>query len=182
MNEEIGKIGSTIIKTGMKIFTHCYSKTVIQILLEAKKEKKSFTVYTTETRPKFLGRKTTKALTEKKIPVVHMVDNAGSIALPECDLFLFGAESITEKKEILNKIGTNILLESAKKYKIPAYCATSSEKLNKKPNPQNPKDVWKNPPKLTTIFNPGFEILNQKLISGFITENGISKDLPPKSS
>ena len=170
MSQEIAKIGSKLIHSGMKIFTHCYSKTVIEILLQAKKEKKSFIVYTTETRPKLLGRRTTKALTAKKIPVIHMVDNAGPIAIKECDLFLFGAESITEKKEILNKIGTNILLETAKKYKIPSYCATHTNKLNKTPNPQKPTDVWKNPPKLVKIFNPGFEILNKKLITGYITE------------
>ncbi len=163
MTTQIQKIAKKF-KRSLKIFTHCYSKTVLKALKQAKKDKIKFEVHLTEIRPKFLGRRMAKALAKEKIKVTIMPDLLGPTGIKECDLFLFGAESITPKKEIINKIGTITLLEQAKKYKIPAFCYTTSKKFNAKiTKRQSQNHLWKNPPKNIKILNPGFEIIPKSL-------------------
>lgn len=156
----------------MKIFVHCYSSTVIKILLAAKASGKKFTVYNSEVRPKLLGRRTAKILAENGIKVVHMVDLAAPIALKECNLLLIGVEGFTKTGKILNKIGTNNLLHLAHQYGIKSYACTLSNKAQKI-RKQSPTHVWKNPPKNVEIFNPGFEEVDPKSLTGLITEKGL---------
>ncbi len=147
-----------IIKNGAKIFTHCYSKTVIEFLKNAKKSGKKFEVFLSEVRPKLLGRRTAKALAEAKIKITIMPDLAAPEKIKECDLLLFGAESITKEGNVMNKIGSNNLLNIAQQNKIPAYCLTSVKKINAKiKRSQKPEQLWKKPPKGVSLLNPGFE-------------------------
>ncbi len=161
-----------MIKNRSKIFTHCHSKTVIQILKDAKKKGRKFEVFNSEIRPKLLGRRMAKALSENGIKVTHMADLAALEKIKECDLFLFGAESITKNGNVHNKIGTKALLEICSKNKIPAYCCANPDKINAKINRINsPNQVWKNPPKKVKIINPGSEEIPRKLFKGFLTSS-----------
>lgn len=164
-------------KRALKIFTHCYSTTVIKILLEGKKKKIPFEVFLTEVRPKFLGRRTAKALAEKAIKVTLMPDLAGPTAIKSCDLFLFGVEKIEKNGDLIVKIGTKTLLETTKKHGIKSFAATSLAKINAKPHSQDQKDLWKNPPTHIKLFNPGFEQIDTKKLTAIITEKGVFKNL-----
>lgn len=153
-----------IIKNNSCIFTHCFSQTVINFLI-SEHSNKNFTVYTTETRPKLLGRKTAKELANHGIPVIHMPDNAAHEALEKCDLILLGVESIDKNGNIFNKIGSNFYLKRAKELQIPAFALTYRTKINAKiSRPQKNSDVWKNPPPNVEIYNPGFEKITPDLI------------------
>ena len=150
------KEASKIIPNKSKIFTHCYSTSVITLLIAAKEEGKKFEVFTTEVRPKYLGRKAALKLAENKIKVSITTDLAGPALLQNCDLLLFGAEEIKKDGSIINKVGTNTLLKTAKEFKIPAYCVFKEGKRNKKRI--NTKDqLWKTAPKGITVLNPGHE-------------------------
>lgn len=181
--EKIAEYGAKKIQNGMIVFTHCHSGTVEAILSKAKKEGKKFTVYNTETRPRYQGRLTAENIAKIGIPVVHFVDSAARMFLKKADLFLFGCDAVTAEGKIFNKIGTESIAALANELHIPSYSCTNSWKFDPKTlygfeeiiEERDPKEVWKNPPKGVTIRNPAFEITSPDVITGMITELGIVK-------
>ena len=177
----IKKIGSKKIKSGMIVYTHCHSSTVIDILKNAKKQGKNFKVYNTETRPLFQGRKTAKELARKGIKVTHFIDSGMRMAIKEADIILLGADVITSESKVINKIGSELVAEIAKNFDIPLYICTNSWKYDSKTifgfdekiEKRHKKEVWKNAPKNIKISNYAFEIIKPELITGIISELGI---------
>ncbi len=181
--KKIAEYGAKKILNGMIVFTHCHSSTVEKILIAAHKQGKRFTVYNTETRPKFQGRKTATALAKAGIKVVHMVDSAGPGLIRKADIFLYGCDSLSSEGKTINKIGTAALAEFANKSRIPVYCCTNTWKFNPETikgfdetiELRDPKEVWPEAPKNVSIYNPAFEIISPDIITGCITEIGIFK-------
>lgn len=171
----IANNGAKIIKNNMKIYTHCHSSSVIDILKQAKKNGINFTVYTTEVEPLLQGRMTAKDLSKAKIPTIIGPDLAAEQLLKKCDLLLFGADAIT-KTGIYNKIGTKTLCEIAKDYKIPRYSCTTSFKLTNSIKIENRKgkEVWDERDKNITPIYPAFDKTPLKLLTGIISEVGIN--------
>lgn len=175
------EIGSKKIKNGMVVFTHCHSSTVTSILIEAKKQGKRFSVHNTETRPRLQGRKTAKELGNAGIKVRHYVDSAARLALKKSDIMLIGADAITSEGRVINKIGSELFSEVARRYDIPVYVCTNSWKFDPETvfgfteeiEERKSSEVWKNPPKNVAIDNHAFEIISPETITGVITELGI---------
>ncbi len=78
--EKMVDFGAHIVNEGSKVFTHCHSSAVVAVFEKASDSKK-FTVYNTETRPLFQGRKTALELSKLGIPVFHSVDSCAAVAL-----------------------------------------------------------------------------------------------------
>lgn len=176
----IAKIASHRIHTGMIIFTHCHSSTIVNILREAKREGNWFRVYNTETRPLLQGRITARELSKIRIPVTHFVDSAARIAIRKADIALFGVDAITTTK-IYNKIGSEMLAVIANKYDVPLYVCGDSWKFDPEGiygfeetvEKRGPEEIWKNPPKGVKIENPTFERINPDLVTAIISELGV---------
>ncbi|MEM0465211.1 MAG: hypothetical protein QXW97_00745 [Candidatus Pacearchaeota archaeon] len=165
----------SLIKNNYIIFTHCHSSTLTKALIYSKKNGKNFQVYNTETRPLFQGRKTSKELKKAEIPVTMFIDSAflSAILKNKIDLILLGADAIT-KEGIINKIGSGMYAEISKLHKIPLYIVSDSLKFSKeriKIENRNPKEIWNE--KSIKIYNPAFEFIPKKYISGIISEFGI---------
>lgn len=181
--QKIAEIGAKKIQDGMVVFTHCHSSTVEEVCKKAKEQGKNFTVFCTETRPRYQGRITAEDIAKLGIPVVHFVDSAGRTYLKKADLFLFGCDAVTAEGKIYNKIGTENLVEFANSYRIQTYSVTNSWKFDpltasgteEEIEQRDPKEVWDNPPPGVTIMNPAFEIVPPDKITGIITELGIVK-------
>jgi ribose 1,5-bisphosphate isomerase len=182
-NRAIAEIGAKKIKDGMIVFTHCHSSTVEAIILKALEEGKKFEVYNTETRPKFQGRITATELAKAGIKITHMVDSAGRSMIKKADLFLFGCDAITSEGFLINKIGTESLVDAANEAGIPSYSCTDSWKFDTATiggfeeaiEQRDPNEVWENPPENVTIYNPAFEITRPDKFTGVITEIGVYK-------
>lgn len=167
----------------MIVFTHCHSSTVEAVCIKAKEQGKKFTVYNTETRPRFQGRITAENIAKAGIPVVHFVDSAARTYLKKADLFLFGCDAISAEGRIFNKIGTEFLAEFTADQRIPTYSVTNSWKFDPLTvrgfeeviEQRDPKEVWENPPQGVTIMNPAFEITSPDILTGIITELGVFK-------
>ena len=177
--EIINKNIIKLIKNNNTIFTHCHSSSVIQSLIYAKKKRKKFEVYNTETRPLFQGRKTAKQLKSAKIKVTMFVDSALGVALSKeqgtkkTDLVLIGADAIL-KQGVINKIGSETIARIAKSEKIPTYIVSDSLKFSNKRTKIEQRhfnEVWNN--KKIKIKNPAFEFIKSKYITGIISEFGI---------
>ena len=76
VRKRIAEVGYRKFK-GKKVFTHCHSSTVVEILKKAKNVR----VYNTETRPLYQGRKTARELSKNRIKVTMFVDSALEDAL-----------------------------------------------------------------------------------------------------
>ncbi len=178
--KKISKYGSRFIKNGMIVFTHCHSSSVINILLEAKRQGKKFEVYCTETRPLYQGRITATQLAKAKIPVTLFVDSAARIALKKADIAFYGCDAITPTK-IYNKIGSELFALIMKKYDVPLYIATDSWKfdpetiygIEEEIEKRHIKEVWPKPPKGVKISNMAFEKIDPNLATAIISEIGV---------
>jgi translation initiation factor 2B subunit (eIF-2B alpha/beta/delta family) len=179
---EIAKLGAKKIR-GI-VFTHCHSSTVLEILKEAKRQRRKFEVYNTETRPLYQGRKTAKELSKAKIKVTTVVDSAAAAALikdkllKNADLMLVGCDAIFNNGDVVNKVGTGMFAEICYYHKIPVYIVTNSWKFTPKPikiEMRDFREVWKNAPKKVRVQDLAFDITGNEYITAIISELGILK-------
>jgi len=178
--DKINKEVLKIIHSNDIIFTHCHSTNVTFSLINAKKNGKKFQVYNTETRPLFQGRKTAKELKKNKIKVTMFIDSAMAIALEKkqgtrkVSRIFIGADALT-KKGVINKVGSGMLAELAKKHKIPLYVIADSWKYSSKNPPIEQRklnEIWDKAPKNIKIKNPAFEFVDKKYITKIVSELG----------
>ncbi|MBM3247172.1 hypothetical protein FJZ17_01355 [Candidatus Pacearchaeota archaeon] len=171
--EKINHSVFNLIRQDSVIFTHCHSTNVIKALIYAKKNGKHFSVFNTETRPLFQGRKTAKELTKAGIKVTTFVDSAASIALDQCDIVLFGADALLWNS-VINKVGSGMFSQIAQDKKVPVYIIADSWKYSPKNvsiEERDFKEVWGS--KLVHIENPAFEPIKATNISRIVTEMGV---------
>jgi ribose 1,5-bisphosphate isomerase len=189
--QDIACFGKTLVEGKKKVFTHCHSSTVVNILLEAKKAGYDFSVFNTETRPLFQGRVTAKRLLEAKIPVTMVTDSAGSFFVSSAsgeeyhmDLFLIGADAIFSDGSAVNKIGSYGMALAAYHSGIPIYSAASVFKMHPSSEIEIERrpasELWANPPRGLEIINYAFDRIPAELLSGYITEYGIVKPMELK--
>ncbi|MEM4719626.1 MAG: hypothetical protein QXG18_02070 [Candidatus Pacearchaeota archaeon] len=170
----INREGLTLIKDEMKIYTHCHSSSVIELLKYAKKKGKKFSVYTAEVAPLYQGRMTAKDLAKEGIVVYVTPDLSAENFLKKCDLFLFGADAYT-RKYIYNKIGTNTLVKIASLYNVPSYSVGFTLKYtrNVKLEKRSGKEVWNEKNPLINVEYYSFDKIKGRSVTGIICESGI---------
>ncbi|MFH1326526.1 MAG: hypothetical protein ABIH59_00165 [archaeon] len=179
--EKINKYVLRLIKKNEVIFTHCHSTNVVNSLIYAKKNKKIFQVYNTETRPLFQGRKTSKELSKAKIKVTEFVDSATRIALikkqetKKVSKVFLGADALI-KEGIINKVGSGMIAEIAYDNGIPVFIVADSWKFTKEKillEQRSLNEIWDKAPKNIKIKNPAFEFVPKKYIKAIISELGV---------
>ena len=181
--ELVAKFGAVEIESGMTVLVHCHSSTVMGILKEAWNQGKEFNVICTETRPFGQGYISSKELSGHGIPTQLIVDSAANFFMPQVDLVLVGADTITKKKEVINKIGTSGIALIAEQHKVPFYVATQTLKFDSRREAKDveieERDVREiiDPEKLpkVTIRNPVFDVTPASRVARFITENGVQR-------
>jgi ribose 1,5-bisphosphate isomerase len=182
--DKINKYVLKILKNNQIILTHCHSTNVVKSLIYAKKHGKKFSVYNTETRPLFQGRKTYQELSKAGIKTTMILDNAVGDALEkggnikQADIMIIGADALLKNGDVMNKIGSNMFAEIAYDNKIPVYIIADSWKFSKRPvqiEERAHQEVWKHAPKHIRIKNPAFEKVDSKYITAIVSELGILK-------
>src|SRR3989344_5219693 len=178
--EEIKRIGWKVVKK--RVFTHCHSSHVVDVLKEAKKRGKKFEVYNSETRPLYQGRRTARELTKVGIKITMIADLEAGDALTDggeikkVDVMLIGADAVLKSGDVMNKVGSGMLAELAYRHKVPVYVVTGSWKFSNKKvdiEERNFKELWKNAPRHVKIKNPSFEVIQAKYITSIVSELGI---------
>ncbi len=187
-DEAIIKKGTQLIASGDNIYTHCHSGTVVKILIGAKKNRKKFQVFQSETRPLYQGHKTAVNLIKANIKDTLIVDSAAAsiingLADPKVKInkIIIGCDSISRDGSCVNKIGSYAIALAAKQKNIPVYIATQTLKMNEdaknlkmiKVEEREAREVWDKAPRGLKIFNPAFDRIPAELITGFITEFGV---------
>ncbi|MCK5304967.1 MAG: hypothetical protein KAJ72_06940, partial [Candidatus Heimdallarchaeota archaeon] len=139
-----------------------------------------------ESRPALEGKKLALEASKAGFKVNYLVDAAMGLAMKtfKPDIVIIGADAIFPNGNVANKIGCHALAMFAYQYKVPMYVTSSTLKLLLKAIPfaiQSYKstEVWsKDKPEDVKVFNPYFELIPANLINGFITEFGISDNIP----
>jgi len=193
--ESISKIANNFVKyiknrfrSKIIIITHCHSSIVEKAIIEANKNNLIDFVINTETRPLFQGRITSRNLANAGIKINHIVDSALFPFVKYLKnktnkniLFLTGADVITNKGYLINKIGTfqnSFLLNSLK---INHFVLTISNKIDvvdknwnlMKVERRKPKEVWNTKNKNIFVWNFSFDVTPAKYIYKVITENEV---------
>lgn len=192
LQKDIDKIAEEFCKTKPKpcvIFTHCHSSIVEKAIKELHKKGRVKFVVNTETRPLFQGRITAKNLTSAGIKVRHIVDS-GTYAYAkllqqqgEDIIFLTGADVITNRGDLINKIGTSQISLCLNSLGIKHYVLTTSNKIDpvskwwklSDVEMRPSKEIWQEKNKNLEIKNFAFDITDAKNIFLIITEKGITK-------
>ncbi len=157
-------------------------------------------VWVDETRPRNQGASLTSyELGCEGIPHTVIVDNAGGHLMQHglVDLVIVGSDRTTKKGDVCNKIGTYLKALAAKDNSVPFYVALPSstidwgiaDALNEIPiETRSPSEILEIEGQLTNgeigkvricpyeshAFNPAFDVTPSKLITGLITERGVS--------
>ena len=187
--KKISEIGAKRIRNGDIIMTHCNSSVVISILKEAKRQGKEFEVIATETRPRFQGRLTAKALAEAGIPVTLIIDSAARYFMPKVDKVIVGADAITANGAVVNKIGTSQIALAAHEARVRVFVGAETYKFSPSTILGELVEIEERPieevmpleelPKGVKVANPAFDITPPEYIDIIITEKGI---IPPQAA
>jgi methylthioribose-1-phosphate isomerase len=199
VNKKIGRYGSKLIKSGMRVLTLCNTGalaavdygTALGAIRTAHELGKRIHVYVAETRPRLQGaRLTTWELKRLKIPFTLITDNMIGYFMQKgkIDLVMVGADRIARDGDTANKIGTYATAILAKAHGIPFYVAAPISSIDfntrsgrriviEERSPEEVIRIGKEQivPKGVKVANPAFDVTPAKHITGVITEKGIFK-------
>jgi methylthioribose-1-phosphate isomerase len=200
--KQIGEYALSLLKPNWGLLTHCNAGaiatsqygTALSAMILGQERGYDFKVYADETRPLLQGaRLTTWELNEAGVDVTLICDNMAATVMKQGKIqaVLVGADRIALNGDTANKIGTNNVAILANYYKVPFYicapistidfdCLTGDDiEIEERPDEEIYKTWYEKPmaPKDIKFFNPAFDVTDNELITGIITEKGILK--PP---
>lgn len=158
-------------------------------------------VWVDETRPRNQGASLTAfELAQHGIPHTVIVDNAGGLLMQrgQVDVCIVGADRVAANGDVCNKVGTYLKALAAKDTGVPFYvafpyttidmgAADGDQVVIEDRGPDEVREIQGRGPDgvLTTVqitgspaANPAFDVTPARLISGYITERGVSARLP----
>ncbi len=178
------EIWSDLIHDWDIIFTHCHSKSVIDILVKARNNWKKIQVYNTETRPLYQWRKTSQDLINAWIPDTMVVDSSASSIIDNTvwntvdikEIFLW-SDCIKPDWTVINKIWSFSIWLSAWNSWIPLYIVWSLLKIDVIDKIWIETRSWEElrpeAPEWLNIVNFAFDRIPHKCITWIVTEFGV---------
>jgi len=166
------------------VFTHCHSKSVIDILVKAWNDWKKIHVYNTETRPLYQWRKTSQDLVNAWVPDTMVVDSSASSVIDNTcwntidvkEIFLW-SDCIKPDWTVINKIWSFAIWLSARNSGVPLYVVGSLLKIDVIDKiwieTRDGKELWPEAPDWLNIVNFAFDRIPHKCITWIITEFGV---------
>lgn len=183
--ERIGEIGARRIEDGDLIMTHCNSAATTAVLKTALNQGKHFEVFVCETRPRFQGRITAKALSEMGISTSLIVDGAARFFMAKMDKAIVGADAVAANGAVVNKVGTSMVALAAHESRVLFFVAAETYKFSPetmlgqlvKIEERDPSEIitekeLKKMPNVE-VLNPAFDVTPSEYIDLIITEKGI---------
>jgi methylthioribose-1-phosphate isomerase len=215
LNEAIGRHGLQLLEKEylhlqrpVNILTHCNAGwiatvdwgTVTAPIFMAHDKGIPVHVWVDETRPRNQGLLTAWELAGHGVPHTLVTDNAGGHLMQhkQVDLVLVGADRVTRRGDVCNKIGTYLKALAARDNGIPFYAAVPSptidwtieDGLEEIPIEERGEDEVRRVygldtegkhsavticPPSTPVANPAFDVTPHDLVTGIITEKGIAR-------
>lgn len=193
----IGANGAPLLSGLKNVLTHCNAGglatsvygTALSPLYHLHENGESIHVFADETRPLLQGaRLTAWELSEAGMNVTVITDSmAGSLMrLGKIDGVIVGADRITARGDVANKIGTYPVAVLAKHHGLPFYVAAPTNTFDMKldegdsiPIEQRHRDEVAAPygvvtvPEKAAVLNPAFDVTPAELVTALITEKGV---------
>ncbi len=197
MCRAIGRHGSELIADGATLITHCNAGglataeygTALSVMFTCQDQGKHLQVFADETRPLWQGaRLTAWELTQRGIPTTVICDSMAAHVMQtrQVDAVIVGADRITARGDVANKIGTYGLAVVARHHGVPFYVAAPSSTFDLKlvdgadiPIEQRDPAEIVAPyghcvaPSAAAVYNPAFDVTPAELVSALITEHGV---------
>jgi methylthioribose-1-phosphate isomerase len=197
INMAIAQNGAKLLGPSSRVLTHCNAGglatggygTALGVIKRAFEEGKILQVYVTETRPWLQGaRLTSWELKREGIPVTVVVDSAAGYLMSRglVDALIVGADRVTSRGDVVNKIGTYTLAVLAHRHGIPFFVAAplstfdmdllkGEEVLIEERDEKEVLEIYgkRVAPEGVTALNPSFDITPAELIKAIITEKGV---------
>jgi translation initiation factor eIF-2B subunit delta len=167
----------SLLADGTTILTHDYSSTVLAAVEQAVDAGDSLTVYVTEARPRFIGRKTARTLAELAGVETHLVvDSACGHVLESCDRVVIGMSAVAEET-LYNRVGTFPIAAAADQLDVPVTAVGSSAKVVDsgfafENDFRAASEVLPEPAEGFTVDNPAYDATPLELIDGVVTDEG----------
>jgi translation initiation factor eIF-2B subunit delta len=163
---------------GDTVLTHDYSTTVVgalrSVAADVDADDGPVTVYVTEARPRFIGRRTARELSEVDGIDVHMlVDSAAGVYLGECDAVAVGMDCIVEDT-LYNRVGTYPIAATATDVGTPVLVAGASTKVvdggfQFETTHRNASEVLREPAEFA-VENPAYDATPLRLVDEVVTD------------
>ncbi|MGC8852383.1 MAG: S-methyl-5-thioribose-1-phosphate isomerase [Hydrogenobacter sp.] len=196
-NRRMGELGKDLIPDGANVLTHCNTGalatagwgTALGVIRSAHYSGKKIHVFVNETRPYLQGsRLTAWELLKEGIPHTVITDMTAGFLMKKglIDVVLVGADRITRRGDVANKIGTYTLSVLAKAHGVPFYVVAPTSTFD--PNIERGEDIpieerseeevksYKGctlAPKESKALHLAFDITPVENITAIITEEGI---------
>lgn len=196
----IGEYGLELVKPGDGILTHCnagqlatskYGTATAPIYLGQEKGY-NFHVFADETRPLLQGaRLTAYELQSAGVDVTLICDNMSAMVMKNgwVNAVFVGCDRVAANGDAANKIGTSVVATVAKRYNVPFYvCAPTStidmdtptgDDIHIEQRPAHEvTEMWykeRMAPEGVKVFNPAFDVTDNELITGIVTEYGVAR-------
>ncbi len=201
MCRRIGHFGATLLKDGETWLTHCNAGalatagygTALGVFRAAREQGKKFKIFVDETRPLLQGaRLTAWELFHEGFDATLICDNmAGSLIRDDkVQGIVVGADRITAKGFVANKIGTYPLAVLAKYNGVPFYVAAPASTFDLSINYGNEIKIEERDhnevrfvggvqvaPDNMPVYNPAFDVTPPELITAIITDRGIIRPI-----
>jgi translation initiation factor eIF-2B subunit delta len=169
-----------LIEPDATILTHDYSSTVLgaieQVIENA--DAVDLTVYATEARPRYLGRKMVRELATYDGVDVHLiVDSAAGHYLAECDRVLVGMDCIVGET-LYNRVGTYPIATTAADCDVSLTVVGSEAKLIDggfafENEFRSTSEVMREPAEGFTVENPAYDATPTRLLDSVVTDEGV---------
>ena len=169
---------SELVDDGDTLLTHENSSTVMATFDNVVDAGKQVDTYVTESRPRFLGRKTARKLAEKEgVDVTLITDGAAGHYLAEVDRVLVGMNCLIEDV-VYNRIGTHSIVATAASFDVPVTVVGSSSKIigsgfTFENTYRPPSEVMLEPADDFEVANPGYDATPTRLLDSVVTENAV---------
>ena len=213
INRDIGRHGAALLAAlhrqlgrPVQVLTHCNAGwiatvdygTALSAIYQAHDAGVPLQVWVDETRPRNQGLLTAWELAAHGVPHTLIVDNAGGHLMQhgQVDLVIVGADRVTARGDVCNKIGTYLKALAAHDNRVPFYAAVPSptidwqltDALREIPIENRDgdevrivagRDAGGAPARLrladptTPVTNPAFDVTPARLVTGLITERGV---------
>ncbi len=200
-NRRLGEYGAALLPAGARVLTHCNAGalatsgygTALGIVRAAAAAGKLAGVYADETRPFLQGaRLTAWELEREGIPVTLNVDGAAGYLMQRgmVDAVVVGADRITARGDVANKIGTYALAVLAEAHGLPFYVAAPLSTVDLRLETGDQITIEERDaaevrgfggvmvaPAGVAVFNPAFDVTPARLVTAIVTEAGVVR--PP---
>jgi methylthioribose-1-phosphate isomerase len=214
INRAIGEHGARLL-AGMQarvgrplnVLTHCNAGwiatidfgTALSAVYQAHDARVPLHVWVDETRPRSQGLLTAWELAAHGVPHTVIVDNAGGHLMQrgQVDVVLVGADRVSARGDVANKIGTYLKALAAHDNRIPFYAAVPSPTIDwgRREGLEDVPIEERDPRELrevsgfdsegrramvqvlandTPVANPAFDVTPARLVTGIITERGVT--------